>query len=61
MTTTAEVAATGEDMGVDMEEEELMEVEAAMEGMIGESRICIFTPGQMSFTCNIHPMAGIGR
>ena len=40
MTTTAEVAATGEDMGVDMEEEELMEVEAAMEGMIGES---IFT------------------
>ena len=58
MTTTAEVAATGEDMGVDMEEEELMEVEAAMEGMIGES---IFTPGQMSFTCNIHPMAGIGR
>ena len=36
MTTTAEVAATGEDM----EEEELMEVVAAMEGMIGES---IFT------------------
>ena len=40
MTTTAEVAATGEDMGEDMEEEELMEVVAAMEGMIGES---IFT------------------